>query len=849
MSLSQRGIERTVAEWQARLVSDPDNLEALIGLAGALRQLGRAADAIACFRRALAEHPNVAEVWFNLGNAQGAQGDVAAATDSYRRALALKPDMGPAHFNLGNALRDLGQLDAAEAAYRRAIVLMPRHAVLQMNLGNLLRRRGRLGEAVACHRRALALEPQRHEARFNLANALVAIGEREEAARCYREVLVVRPDFADATANLAALVLADHAGTEADVLIAGLIARDPRSRTALMLLGRRRIVQERWAEAEAALRGALEAGADDADAHQLRGLALFRMGDAAGAVAAYRHALAIAPDLVAALNGLGVALQACGDLSAASDALRAAARHRPEDADILTNLGTVLIARGEVDEGIALLRKSTRLDPADATAWSNLGYALFLIGHLGEAITACEAAVRLKPGYADAYSNLGIALGNQGRLADATAAFEHALALDPDHGGSFSNLLFLGNYDPDIPPAALAERHRSCGRRQESVTVLRHEVDRDPHRRLRIGYVSPDFRQHSVAYFAEPLLAAHDPGTVEVTCYAAVKKPDDVTERLQVRAAAWRNIVGMSDVAAADCIRADRIDILVDLAGHTAGNRLGIFARKPAPVQATYIGYPNTTGLTRVDYRLTDASADPLGEDESLYTEHLYRLPRCFLAYLPPADAPPVAARPSLAAGHVTFGSFNALPKVNARTVAAWAAILDAVPNARLVLKNASLVDPETQARYRDLFASHGIAAARVELVAYVPDKGGHLGLYNRIDIALDTFPYNGTTTTCEALWMGVPVVTWRGDRHAGRVGASLLAVVGLDELVAPSVESYVALAQDLAAQPERLAAISRSLRGRLEGSPLLDARGLARAVEDAYREMWQRWCGDDGSR
>ena len=215
-----------------------------------------------------------------------------------------------------------------------------------------------------------------------------------------------------------------------------------------------------------------------------------------------------------------------------------------------------------------------------------------------------------------------------------------------------------------MSPAALAELHRGFGRRQENAAVFRHEIDRNPGRALRVGYVSPDFRQHSVAYFAEPLLAAHDPGAIEVTCYAAVKKRDNVTERLQSRAGAWRNILGMSDAAAADCIRADRIDILVDLAGHTAGNRLGVFARKPAPVQATYIGYPNTTGLTRVDYRLTDASADPPGEDASLYTERLYRLPRCFLAYGPPPEAPPVAARPGLAAGHVTFGSFNALTKV-----------------------------------------------------------------------------------------------------------------------------------------------------------------------------------------
>src|SRR5262245_60952734 len=283
MSVSQQGSENTVAELQARLARDPDDLETLVALAGALRRLGRTADAIAYFRRALTAHPNVAEIWFNLGNAQSATGDAAAAAESYARALALKPDMGPAHFNLGNVLRDRGALDAAEAAYRRALALMPEHAVLHMNLGNLLRRLDRSDEAIACHRRALALEPQRHEARFNLANALVALGERDEAARCYREVLAARPDFADATVNLAALLLSDRASAEADEVIAGLLARDPQSRAALMLLGRRRIVEERWAEAEAALRHALEAGAaEDADAQALRGLCLFRLGDAAG---------------------------------------------------------------------------------------------------------------------------------------------------------------------------------------------------------------------------------------------------------------------------------------------------------------------------------------------------------------------------------------------------------------------------------------------------------------------------------------------------------------------------------------------------------------------------------------
>ena len=844
MSASSRGSEQAIAALRARLASDPGNVDALVGLGSALRQLGRTDEAIDCFRRVLAEHPGIAEVWFNLGNALSAKRDLGAAIESYQQALALKPDFGSTHFNLGNARRDLGQLEAAEAAYRRALELMPGHVALHMNLGNLLRRRGRPDEAVALHRRALALDPQRHDARINLANALAAKGERGEAIGLYRDVITTRPGTTEAVANLAGMLLSDPDDTEADTLIARLLERDPRSRVALALLGRRRIVQKRWADADEALRRALEAGPDDAELHVSRGRVLQQLGEPDAAIEAYRQALAVDPDLVAAHNGLGLALQARGELGAAIEALRAAVRRQPDDADLLANLGMVLVMHGQTQEGIAQLRKAVRLDPAHVLAASNLGSALFSVARLGEAVAACEAAIRLEPDHANAYTNLANALGQQGRLSEAMTAWRRVRELAPDDRTSFSNLLFYSNYDSDMALDALAELHRGFGRRYETVAVAAHGNDRNPRRRLRVGYVSPDFRQHSVAYFFESLLTAHDPNAVEVTCYAAVKTGGDhVTRRLQSLAGAWRNILGLDDAIVAEQIRADRIDILVDLAGHTAGNGLGIFARKPAPIQVTYIGYPNTTGLARMDYRLTDARADPPDCGESNYTERLYRLPRCFLAYQPPVEAPPVTERPMLAAGQTTFGSFNALPKTNARTVAAWAAILEAVPNARLVLKNGSFADRATRERYREMFAAHGIAAARLELLPSVADRGGHLGLYSRIDIALDTFPYNGTTTTCEALWMGVPVIALNGDRHVARTGASLLNAVGLDELVAPSLADYIVLARELAGQPQRLAAISRSLRERVQASPLCDARGLTRAVEAAYRDMWERWC------
>jgi predicted O-linked N-acetylglucosamine transferase (SPINDLY family) len=366
--------------------------------------------------------------------------------------------------------------------------------------------------------------------------------------------------------------------------------------------------------------------------------------------------------------------------------------------------------------------------------------------------------------------------------------------------------------------------------------------DRTDGRRLKVGYVSPDFRQHSVAYFLEPLLRSHDRKVIEVFCYAEVGWPDTVTERFKQLADHWVTTVGMSDDATAERIRRDGIDILVDLAGHTSKNRLPVFARKPAPVQVTWLGYPNTTGLTAIDYRFVDAVTDPEGETEALASETLVRLPGGFLCYGGPDDAPAPGPVPSLTTGTVTFGSFNNPAKLSAATLDAWADVLARLPQARLLLKGKPFADPATRALYLDRLAKRGVAVERIELVAWLPEEG-HLALYNRIDIALDPFPYNGTTTTCEALWMGVPVITLRGDRHASRVGASLLTQTRLTDLIADSVEAYVETAVALAGDPARLSELRQSLRPRMAASPLCDAPAFADKIEHAYRTIWQRWC------
>jgi predicted O-linked N-acetylglucosamine transferase (SPINDLY family) len=417
--------------------------------------------------------------------------------------------------------------------------------------------------------------------------------------------------------------------------------------------------------------------------------------------------------------------------------------------------------------------------------------------------------------------------------------------MKPDFSQAFSGLLFGLNYDDKLTNHYLFAAHREWDERygQRVPTFTTYDNDRDATRRLRIGYLSPDFREHSVAYFVESLLRGHDRQKVEVFCYAEVTRPDSVTTRLQGLADHWLVTVGLSDQRLAERIRTDGIDILVDVAGHTVGNRLLAFARKPSPVRVTWLGYPNTTGLKAIDYRLVDAVTDPVGEADAWASEALVRLEDGFLCYRGLRDGPEPTSPPCLRAGTVTFGSFNNPAKVSTATFDAWGKLLSRSPQARLILKGIWFADAATRALFLARLGERGVPAERVELLAWQPGAAEHLALYHQVDIALDPFPYNGTTTTCDALWMGVPVITLRGHRHAGRVGASLLTQVGLTDLIADSIEEYVELALALAGNPGRLDALRRTLRPRMATSPMCDEGAFACKMEAAFRSMWQHWC------
>jgi predicted O-linked N-acetylglucosamine transferase (SPINDLY family) len=610
------------------------------------------------------------------------------------------------------------------------------------------------------------------------------------------------------------------------------------------------------------------------------GNALKALGRLDQAAVAYRQALALEPADTVALNNLGNLLRGEGRLDEAVDCFRRALAHKPEDPVVHNNLGNAMAARGRFAEAARLYERALALRPGYAEAHYNLanllvdqgqldaaitrygqalalrpshlparlnlGAALRQAGRLADAIACYEAVLAHHPDSAEAHSNLGRVFMLQGRLDEAVARYEHALALKPDYQEALANLLLWLQYSDRDPPT-IFEAHRRWGEMVEKdlPAPAPHLNQRDPERRLRVGYVSPDFRTHSVAWFLAPLLASHDRQAVEIFGYADVARPDATTRRLRSLCDHWLPTVGLSDAALIERIRADGIDVLVDMAGHAGVNRLAVFARHPAPVQVDWLGYLNTTGLKAMDYRLVDDITDPPGEADQYATETLVRLPNGWACFEPAPEAPEPGPLPSLAEGVVRFCSFSSPAKLGERVLDAWSDILRRTPGSRVLLKGASLDDAGARSQILGRFADCGVAAERIELIGWIPGAAEHLALYNTADIALDPFPHNGVTTTCEALWMGVPVVALLGDRHAARISASFLTRVGLEELIAPDLASYADIAVRLASDTERLVELRRTLRPRMAASRLCDAPGFAREVEAAYRAMWRRWCAE----
>ncbi|MHC5599200.1 MAG: tetratricopeptide repeat protein [Nostoc sp.] len=816
----QQQFDQALTTYRQVLAIDSKYIDALTNLGSLLKRLGQVEKAIAIYRQGLALKPESAETWFNLGNALHEIGQLEAAESAFGQAVQLKPNLGVAYFKLGKVLQEQEKLTQAADCYQQAINLMPDSTQAYTNLGNVLKGLGQLEAAIAHHRQALQLQPNSAEAYYNLGNALTAQEEYASAIAAYQQALRLKSDWAEARLNLAVAYIA----------------------------------LENFELAEPALKQAVALKSDLTLAHFHLGKLLQKQGDIAAAEVHFRQYWQLQIDEPKAWEALLSAMQIQGKHSESIALLQDHLQHQPDQAIAHYYLGTIYNNLARFPEAISHLQQALQLDPNLAIGHNNLGYAFIQSGQLSAGIDSCLRAIEIQPNLAIAYLNHGLALNNQGRVPEAIAWFQETLRIDPNYHPANTNLLYALNYSSDYSPAAVAAAHQQWG--QQFTRLIREcengGMQKVLHQQssskldfkskiLRVGYVSPDFRQHSVTYFFEPILSHHDPTQVETFCYANVPNPDAVTHRLSGLSQHWQDVYNLDDEQLADLVRFDGIDILVDLAGHTGSNRLLMFTRQPVPIQVTYLGYPNTTGLVNMDYRLTDHWADPPGLTDDYYTEKLIRLSRCFLCYHPSPAAPQVIDLPAKSMGRITFGCFNNLPKITPEVIALWSQILHSVPNSRIILKIRWFDDQPTRDRYLSLFTECGIDSQRVKLIGMIPDPNHHLAFYGNIDIALDPFPYHGTTTTCEALWMGVPVITLAGHTHVSRVGVSLLSTVGLPELIASTPQEYVDKAVALASDLPRLSQLRVNLRQQVAASPLCDAVAHTQAIEAIYRQLYQQ--------
>lgn len=630
-------------------------------------------------------------------------------------------------------------------------------------------------------------------------------GRLAEAEAAYRTVLSVLPDNPQALHLLGLVTLASGKPAEAETCFRRLAQLAPRNAQVLAALGQSCWLQEKVAAAAEAFAAVVNITPDDPHAHNNLGIALRALGDSVAAERHHRRAIQLDPRLTAAYN----------------------------------NLGTDLAEQGRAAEAIECFMHAIRRDGAFVQAHANLGESLAELGRLEEALAATRRAIELAPSDPRPRYNLAVYLRGMGQLDEAIAAHRAAAALDPTDAYQQCNLLYTLNFLPGLDPSTVFAEHRDWAKRHAdplTVDAPPHTIDRTPGRRLRIGYVSPHFTAHAVNLFTQPILASHDHEQFEIFCYFSLQREDAITARLQTYADHWRQIHSLSDPLVAELVRSDKIDILVDLSGHVPGNRLLVFARRPAPVQVTYIGYQNTTGMAAMDYRLTDEWSDPPGATDAFHTEKLVRLPGSFFCYRPSRNAPPVTSLPALSSGCVTFGSFNYFAKVTPEVLAVWAKLLATVENSKLVIlphltRSLHAAIPKT-------FAALGVDTARVHVVDRLP-REQYLELIGLVDIALDPFPFNGHTTTCDALWQGVPVVTLAGATYASRFGSSGHVSLGLEELIAFNRDEYLHIAAGLAQDLDRLSSMRATLRYRMAESRLLDYVGFTRNLETEYRRMF----------
>eukprot|EP00891_Asterochloris_glomerata_P000012 jgi/Astpho2/12/fgenesh1_pm.00001_%23_1_t len=682
-----------------------------------------------------------------------------------------------------------GSVQEAQLSYERALQACPEHAPALYNLGVLHHQQGQEDKALDAYAAAVSLSPHYMEAWCNQAVIHRQRGDLKEALAAYERAAMGAPNH--------------------PCVLKGLAGCCAQKASLLNSQGRR-------AEALKLFDAALMRDSTNADILYHLGVALAEGRQRDRAIFTYRLAVHFRPTFAEAWNNLGVLLRDAGQMEAALEAYKGALQSRPNFPPALSNMAVMLLAQGRAREALHML----------------------------------QAAILAAPDYAEAHNNLGVLFRDVGEVLAGLAAYERCLECQPSNRNAASNRLLTINYAYPGEAASVCKAHAEWGQNFQKVGAVLSALNLWSHghgaRPLVVGYISPDLFVHSVSYFAEAPLTWHSPQVVSPIVYSCVMRPDAKTAKLKAAALAaggqWRDVAGLSEHELATMVQQDKVDILVELTGHTAHNQLGCMALRPAPVQVTWIGYPNSTGLEAVDYRLTDALCDPKDTVQT-FTEELLRLPGCFLCYTPADDAPPVASLPAATNGYITFGSFNALAKITPQVINVWADILKAVPHSRLILKNKPFACDALRAHWLLQLRQHGISSDRIDLLPLNPSNSDHLGTYSLMDISLDPWPYAGTTTTCESLYMGVPVLSLKGACHAHNVGVSLLTALDMQhDWVAGSEDEYVRLAVDAAVDIAGLAALRGQLRQRMLQSRLCQAEPFVRRLESVYREMWLQW-------
>lgn len=779
---------------------------ALVSQGNALLDQGKPGQAADRYRRAATLNPADASVLVNLGYAMGEQGMYAEATEPLMLAIALDPQSVDAYFVLGTALKELGNAQGAIENYRKVLALRQDFPLCRLEVCRLLVSEGKPDQAKEAIGAGIALTPNVADFHFYLGNVLLTARDFDAAIGSFETALSLQPDHADAMVNLGS---AQHA-------------------------------KEDYNAALESFERAIRLQPTNPVAHWSIAATLLAIGKIEEGIEHFRTALEINPNYVEAHCDLATALQTRGKLDEAIEHYRIAVSVKPDFTDALSNLGIALQGKGRFAEAIDFLQRALAIDDKHAAAHNNLGNVFRDVSRLEESVACFRRALQLKPDYDVAHGNLGGVLQEQCRLDEAMESYKKAIELNPDFRNAQDNLLFTVNYHADLSPEQVFDEYRLYDERW-GVPLRSEWRDHDNRRgagdRLRVGYVSPDLRTHSIRHFLLPLLEHHDKRAVEVFAYAELIDEDAMTARYRRCADHWIPTVGMTDEALAERIRADGIDVLIDLAGHTAKNRLGVFARKPAPVSVSWLGYGYTTGLSAIDYMLTDDIGAPLGS-EHLFSEKPWRLATPGYAFRPAESMGPVGLSPVLERGHITFGTLTRAVRINHRSIRVWSEIMHRVPGSRLVVNSKSYQDAGMRASLTQRFAEHGIATGRLELGCTSPPWD----VLRSLDIGLDCFPHNSGTTLFETLYMGVPFVTLADRPSVGRLGSSILHGVGHPEWIAHTEDEYIEIAVRLASDPSALADLRGRLRAEMDASPLRDEVGFARKAEAAYRNMFEIW-------